>query len=66
MVETRRVGGGLMVLKQDLAGHPAVLHTGDSSVRNVTRFTFTQASAAAGTVSMRVVWSVRGGRGARL
>lgn len=65
MLETRRVGGGLMVSKQDLAGQPAELHTRDSSVRNVTSFTFTQASAA-GTVSMCVVWSARGGRGACL
>lgn len=38
--------GALMVKKQAMAGQPAVLHTGDSSVRNVTHFTFTQAFRA--------------------
>lgn len=40
------MGGALIVKKQALAGQPAVLHTGDSSVRNVTHFTFTQAFRA--------------------
>lgn len=42
----KRVGGGLVVKKQALAGRPAALHTGDSSIRNVTHFTFTQAVRA--------------------